>query len=86
MESKKRVIRICMGSSCYSRGNGQNAELLQHLMDTGTLDGDTVVSEVSGTLCEGLCREGPIVIIDEVVHRQVTPILLADLLAGTAKE
>lgn len=86
MNTKKRVIRICMGSSCYSRGNGQNAELLQHMMDTRTLDGDTSVSEVSGTLCEGLCREGPIVIIDDVIHRQVTPTLLADLLAGTAED
>lgn len=86
MEPRQRVIRICMGSSCYSRGNGHNAELLQHMMDAGTLDRGTIVSDVSGTLCEGLCREGPIVIIDDVVHRCVTPALLEDLLAGTEKE
>lgn len=49
-------IVICMGSSCFSRGNGQNAEaLLAYLRDRGL--SDTI--QVTGTLCQDLCKQGP---------------------------
>lgn len=77
-------IRICMGSSCYSRGNGLNAELVQGLIRDGILEAAT--TELSGTLCEGLCVEGPIVILDGVVHKGVTPPMLRDILIPPAGE
>ncbi|QQO09691.1 (2Fe-2S) ferredoxin domain-containing protein [Breznakiella homolactica] len=73
-------IQICMGSSCFSRGNGLNAELIQRMMSDGENIGKFSSAEISGTLCEGLCKDGPIVIIDGTVYRHVTPIVLQDLL------
>jgi NADH:ubiquinone oxidoreductase subunit E len=86
MEPTKHRIQICMGSSCFSRGNGLNAELLQRYVSAGrldaTLDGtaqDDV--EIAGSLCAGLCKDGPIIVVDGVVHKQVTPTTLQDILA-----
>jgi NADH:ubiquinone oxidoreductase subunit E len=81
-ESRKNRITICMGSSCFSRGHSVNAELVQRLIQEGKVRADLLDAEVTGTLCEGLCKEGPIVIIDGVIHRQVTPMVLQDLLVA----
>lgn len=85
MKVPAHTIRICMGSSCFARGNGLNAELLQRMvdegaLDSGSLDAGTGPTEICGTLCEGLCKDGPIVLIDDVVHRRVTPTTLQDIL------
>lgn len=87
MRVPAHTIRICMGSSCFARGNGLNAEILQRLIAEGALDADLGDNqgeygppELCGTLCEGLCKEGPIVLIDDVVHRHVTPTTLQDIL------
>lgn len=80
MDGEGHTIQICMGSSCFSRGNGLNAELIQRLIDTGALDGDWRMAELSGTLCEGRCKDGPVLIVDNVVHTQVSPALIQDLL------
>lgn len=78
----KHHITICMGSSCFSRGNSVNAELVQRLIQNGKVRAELRDAEVTGTLCEGLCKDGPIVIIDGVIHRQVTPMVLQDLLTS----
>lgn len=78
--NEKHRITICMGSSCFSRGNSINAELVQRMIQEGTIQAELQDAEVKGTLCEGLCKDGPIVIIDGVIHMQVTPMVLQDLL------
>lgn len=75
-------IRVCMGSSCYSRGNGLIGELAQRLVATSEPGSRLSESELSGTLCEGRCKHGPIVVIDGTVHERMTPGILEDLLAG----
>ncbi len=77
MDTTTHKIQICMGSSCFTRGNSLNAELLQRLLSEGKLGGSL---EVAGSLCAGLCKDGPIVAIDGVVHKQVTPTTLQDIL------
>jgi NADH:ubiquinone oxidoreductase subunit E len=82
----KHRIQICMGSSCFSRGNGLNAELLQRVVAEDALETDI---EIAGSLCAGHCKDGPIIIVDGVVHKQVTPTTLQDILAtqfGVAAE
>ena len=80
MDRPAHTIQICMGSSCFSRGNGLNAELIQRLIDTAAIDAEWSETKLAGTLCAGLCKEGPIVIVDEVVHSHVTPTMLQELL------
>ncbi len=83
MGKKVGSIKICMGSSCFSRGNGLNAELIQRLIADGSLSADV---EFSGTLCEGMCVHGPIVVVDGLVHEKVTPSMLQDILVLEEKD
>jgi NADH:ubiquinone oxidoreductase subunit E len=74
-----------MGSSCFSRGNAVNVEIIETFLKRYGLEASVGVeggTELRGTLCEERCKEGPIVVIDGVVHRRVTPAILPDLLAG----
>lgn len=70
-----------MGSSCFSRGNGLNAETLQRMLDTGLL-GDCEQVNLVGCLCEGQCKDGPIITIDGIAYRGVTPEVLEDILVA----
>ncbi len=75
-------IKICMGSSCFSRGNGLNIELIQRFLEEKKLD---ITIAFSGTLCEGMCKDGPIIIVDDRVYRHVMPADLQDILAPLAQ-
>lgn len=70
-------IWICMGSSCYARGNSRNAELIQAWIEA---KGAQARLTVAGTLCEGRCREGPIVKIGDRLFTGVTPDSVIDIL------
>lgn len=80
MDGDRHTVQICMGSSCFSRGNGLNAELIQRLIDMGALEGEWRMAELTGTLCEGRCKDGPVIVVDGVVHTRVSPPMLQDLL------
>lgn len=66
-----------MGSSCYCRGNARNAELIQQELKHRGLEGQV---ELSGTLCEGRCKDGPIISLDGREYQRVQAGLAADLL------
>lgn len=78
MHATNKTITICMGSSCYARGNVYNVETIQSWLRQHGLE-DKV--ELRGTLCEGLCRQGPIVKIGDTVYKGVTPSSIAEILA-----
>lgn len=80
MDAVRHTIQICMGSSCFSRGNALNAELIHRLLETEYLDGDWHLAGLSGTLCEGRCKDGPIIVVDGIVHTRVEPAMIQDLL------
>ena len=47
---------VCMGSACFSRGNIRALELIQRYLKERGLERDV---QVSGTLCQDRCRQGP---------------------------
>ncbi len=67
MPNKKDInISICMGSSCYPRGNRETLERLKSYIEEHNL-GDKVF--LQGNLCEGLCKDGPNIKINgEIFH------------------
>lgn len=78
-------VRICMGSSCFSRGNAANLKFIQDYLAVRGL-GARVVTV--GHLCEDLCSEGPNVILDGVMHHAADAAALRVLLDrrfGTAE-
>lgn len=72
-----KIITVCMGSSCFSRGNSLNAEVIQRFLKEKNLE-DKV--QVRGCLCEGECKSGPHIRIDDKLFTEVTPEGLEDLL------
>ena len=75
-------IQICMGSSCYARGNARNAELVQEWM----AGHEGWALDFSGTLCEGLCKAGPIIRIGDRVYTGVSPESLKEILGALSQE
>jgi NADH:ubiquinone oxidoreductase subunit E len=66
-----------MGSSCFSRGNKRNIEVitqyLERCADAGNID-------FKGHLCEGKCSAGPNLRIDNIDYHGIDPVMVADLL------
>jgi NADH:ubiquinone oxidoreductase subunit E len=66
-----------MGSSCFSRGNNRNIEVLQDFVQKRGLP---VGVDVTGHLCEGLCNQGPNISIEGKTYHGVDPIVITGLL------
>ncbi|AHC13974.1 (2Fe-2S) ferredoxin domain-containing protein [Salinispira pacifica] len=58
MSRAVETITICMGSSCHSRGNRENLELLRQWLSGQSKNPDAQI-ELKGTLCCGKCSSGP---------------------------
>lgn len=78
MKRDDKKITICMGSSCYARGNVYNVEILQSWLQKRGLDASV---ELTGSLCRDLCREGPIITIGDAVYKAVSPSSVEEILA-----
>lgn len=76
-EASLKSITICMGSSCFSRGNNRNIEVIQDYLATEKLP---VGLELTGHLCEGRCTAGPNVTINGKMYHEVDPIVILGLL------
>lgn len=70
-------IAICMGSSCFSRGNNRNIEVIQSYLQTA---GMPPGAELTGHLCQGHCTAGPNVTINGKIYHEVDPIVIIGLL------
>lgn len=65
----KLNITVCMGSSCFARGNAQNLELIENYIKDNGLDAEI---DLSGARCAGKCAKGPNIIVNGVEYNNVT--------------
>ncbi len=65
----KLNITVCMGSSCFARGNAQNLELIENYIKDNGLDAEI---DLSGARCSGICAKGPNIIVNGVEYNNVT--------------
>ncbi len=70
-------IRICMGSSCFRRGNRMNLEFIEQYIDE---HGCAAEVELVGSRCEELCRQGPNLQINGQMYHGVDLEMLSGLL------
>lgn len=70
-------IKICMGSSCYARGNAENLEFIENYIKENNLDAEI---EVYGARCENICEGGPNIIVNGQVYNNVTPEKIIEIL------
>jgi NADH:ubiquinone oxidoreductase subunit E len=70
-------VNICMGSSCFARGNAENLALLKNLEKS--CDGKRCL-RLTGSLCKEHCKSGPNVTINGETHHGINPQRLRALL------
>ncbi len=75
-------VEICMGSSCFTRGNKETVQQLKQFVADRNLDATIVVK---GALCRGMCKEGPIVVINEMVYTNIDTGSIIDLVEDLLK-
>ncbi len=78
MNEPSVTVTVCMGSSCFSRGSNRNVEAIQNFVKDNGLEGKV---EVSGCLCSGHCKEGPVLMINGELIEGVLPEMIPDLLS-----
>ena len=79
----KIILTICMGSSCFARGNSTNVNTIQQFILQNNLQ-DKI--EIKGCLCENLCKDGPHIKINDELFSGVTPESIIDLLKRKIEE
>ncbi len=62
-------IKICMGSSCFARGNNENLEIIESFIKENNLEAKY---ELVGSRCENKCEFGPTIIVNEIEYHNVT--------------
>jgi len=68
MEDNKTEIRICLGSSCFARGNKKMVQVIQQFLTQNHLEEKVIFH---GSHCFGHCGEGPMIQIgEELMHSQ----------------
>ena len=75
-------IKICMGSSCFARGNNENLEIIEQFIKENALDAKV---EIVGSRCENKCALGPTLIINDAEHNSITKENLKDILERLKK-
>lgn len=70
-------IIICLGSSCFSRGNRDTLEVIKNYLKSNDLE--NIVS-FKGQLCSHSCNKGPVVWVNQVKYEAMTTTNVVSLL------
>ncbi len=76
------TLVVCMGSSCFSRGNNSNLVFVQNFLKERGLE-DSV--QLVGSRCEGECLHGPNLRVNGKLINGAMPELLPDILEAELK-
>lgn len=77
------TVSVCMGSSCYPRGNRRILQQLKEMVIAEHLENQV---QLSGHLCTGRCAEGPVVIINDVEYTHANEFSIAELIKMKLRE
>lgn len=80
--AKEIIVEICMGSSCFARGNNITAKELQKVIKERGW-GDVV--KIKGVLCQDSCKDGPIVIQNNIKYKHIDMASLLDAIEEELK-
>ena len=65
----KKEIKICLGSSCFSRGNKQTLQVIQNYLKDHQLERDVILK---GNHCFSNCSKGPVMKIGDKLYEQLS--------------
>ncbi len=77
---RQHTIVMCMGSSCFSRGNQENLQVVRDFLSENGLEEEVLLK---GSRCEGECLRGPNITIDGKLFNGVGPDNLLEILNQT---
>jgi NADH:ubiquinone oxidoreductase subunit E len=82
----RHKVRICLGTACHVRGAAGILEELQRdiKIEPGSTSKDGEFS-LETVMCLGACALGPIVVLDDEYHGQMTPLKVQRLIKDTQK-
>jgi NADH:ubiquinone oxidoreductase subunit E len=75
-ESTVEIV-VCLGSSCFARGNSENLAIINQHMQTHGLNASV---RLVGKLCQDQCKLGPNLTIGGELYHNVTAARLRELL------
>lgn len=82
MSNKVEVV-ICLGSSCFARGNKATLKVIDKYIKDNNLQ-DRIFFH--GGHCFGRCAEGPVVKINDIIHTGVNEFNIIEILNSTFKK
>jgi len=81
--SEKIEIIICLGSSCFARGNRKTVDAIQSYIHKHNLDEKVILS---GGHCFGDCTKGPVIKINKIIYENVDSLNIFDILSKELDE
>jgi len=77
IQSGKHKIRICLGSSCFSKAKESNLEYIERFLKEHYLNNAV---DFAGHLCIEQCSKGPNIEVDGVMYNEVDATKLEEIL------
>lgn len=71
------TVKICLGSSCFARGNGEILSFIKKYINDNAKQAEI---QLIGCRCGNLCADGPNIFIDDKKYSQVTLTELPNIL------
>ena len=79
----KVLVRVCRGTACHLRGGDQVRRTLEQLLGLAPGETSQDLSYTYETVnCVGACALAPTVVVEDVVHGEMTPERARDVLAA----
>ncbi|PLX24940.1 MAG: electron transport complex protein RnfG [Salinivirgaceae bacterium] len=75
---EKKEITICLGSSCFARGNKKTLQVIQKFIQDHNLEQHVFFH---GGHCFGHCEKAPILRINKRIYEQVDSLNVIDILS-----
>ncbi|MGA7832695.1 MAG: (2Fe-2S) ferredoxin domain-containing protein [Terracidiphilus sp.] len=70
-------IVVCLGSSCFARGNSDNLAIINQYVQSHGLNASV---RLTGRLCQDQCKQGPNLMIGGELYHGVTAARLREIL------
>lgn len=76
----RHIVNVCMGTACHVRGAGRVLDEMERLLGIAAGETDEAQEFSLETVnCLGACALGPVVVVDQTYHGDMTPGLVAGL-------
>ncbi len=83
----KHIIKVCNGTACHVKGSSFVINTVRDILKLK--DGQDTTDDMMFTLecvsCLGACGLAPVMVLDDVVHGQITPAKAAELIDAVVK-